>query len=273
MATEAARQWSPQTAGDNRLPRPPRPMYPFFLAHYFQGWSFYEEKTADGEYRSEFLPQLSEAKHQPGVNGVADPPEVGMPPSTAGMVAGILAKGGTIIRPDDARLGEFRGFIQFYECRGGEKAFCYRWQTPKVMANGVLRWDTDEAKHRNFLRHCRDHALVNPMTAEAWEAIEARQVQLIEGLPGRYHHASAILLKEKHDAANERLLRMRAAWAAYVETLDVPEPVTAQPSGSMDAPQPQGVSSADLGLPAAVPRAVTKPRLSAAAKAASEATE
>lgn len=256
MAT-APRSWTPQSAVDQRLPSPPKPMYPFFLVQYSTGWAYHEERV-EGEIRGEFFPQPCEFPHVPGVNGVQDPARVGQAPNTQLAIGSVIGKGGTVVRPDDERLGEYRYFINVYECQNNDRAFCWAWAKPRLQANGTVVWRTDEARHQNFLRFIRDHGLIPALTIEAWEMLEQRQLRLIEGLPARYHHSGAALLAEKYAAATARLDRMRAAWSAIAPEDDG---IDVEPTSVVGQAGPQPVSSADLGLDGAPKALPSKPRL------------
>lgn len=176
----------------------------FVFVHYPSGWSFSEEHG--------FLPELSEIVGQPGVNGV------GRDGNTNRAVGGAIQKGGTLINPQDRRLGPWVNHIGSYECKNGRKHWCWFQTRYTILPGGNVVGKDMSASFLAFRQYLREKGLVSPME-------EAVYNQLYEIASRKYDRAVADasknpLLADKARELGKRRDRMQAAWLALQPTLD-----------------------------------------------------
>jgi hypothetical protein len=156
----------------------------FEYVHYPSAWEYIADATLEelGVTREEvglaengWLPVLSMIKRVPGAGAVSNNGSM----TTAR--ANAIEKGGTVISPQDPRLGPFTDYMAWYDVQGGGKyfvAWCER--VDAVMPNGHLVWDTATAavEMLKFRVRLRDHVLPKPTRAFPLAIIEREADQL-----------------------------------------------------------------------------------------------
>jgi hypothetical protein len=155
----------------------------FKFAHYPTAWEYVSDETLKergvtreelGLAKNGWLPVLSMIRAIPGVNGVGKDLRTDTPEAVC------AGKGGTVIQPDDSRLGEFRDYMAWYDVRGGGKYFtswCERVEA--VLPSGQLIWDTVTASVEmiKFRAHLRDNLLAKPARGFPLAVIERESDQ------------------------------------------------------------------------------------------------
>jgi hypothetical protein len=195
----------------------------FDFVHYPLGWS-YDEKLG-------FLPELSELYHQPGVNGVRDTGKdrdgKALPPDATGARAGSQRKGGTLILPNDNRLGEYRNFLRRAPCKNGHYFYFFTGVEVQV-------WGDGETQHRvvpspkwpHFLAYLRDKQIVDPISEPAYDRLRSNVVTELGYIA---NHATSAA-EEQRKALKARLAAMEKEWAKLNKAGSVAA-VTLKPEG------------------------------------------
>lgn len=111
----------------------------FFLMHHPGSWSFDDES-------GEWLPTLSMHRMDPGAMGIDER----MDPSLA--IAERERAGWHVIKPEDARLGEFQDYVRSLPHAAGRPYHVAMWHEVEVVAGRVFI-TRDEAMYREFRRH------------------------------------------------------------------------------------------------------------------------
>ncbi len=187
----------------------------FDYVHYPMGWS-YNEKLG-------FLPELGQIAHMAAVNGVRDAGKDRdgrpNPPDATAARAGSQRKGGTLILPNDNRLGDFQGFLRYSECDGGGLYFFF-------IGTSVEVWGKAENQHRlvespkwtEFLQYLRDKRIVDPISKPAYDRLRATATAELDAYRGHTGEWSEVQRK----AIQKRLDGMAKEW----EKLNKSEAVT-----------------------------------------------
>jgi hypothetical protein len=168
----------------------------FVFVHYPYGWSWHAEHG--------FLPELSQIIAKPGVNGV------GVDGRLNKAIAGAIQKGGTVINPEDARLGPWRRHVASYVTASGRKHYCFILQRYDILPGGRVVAKEDAAGYANFRAFIRDCGMIAPME-------EAVYAQMIEIERRGYDRAATRGADRPHmvgfaTARKERMAAMEAAW-------------------------------------------------------------
>jgi hypothetical protein len=170
----------------------------FVFVHYPYGWAWHDEHG--------FLPQLNQIIAKPGVNGV------GIDGRLNKAIAGAIQKGGTVINPEDARLGPWRRHVASYVTASGRKHYCFILQRYDILPGGRVVGREDAAGYANFRAFVRDAGIIAPMEEAVYD-------QMIEMERRGYDRAAARGADRPHmvmfaTARKARMAAMEAAWAS-----------------------------------------------------------
>jgi hypothetical protein len=185
------------------VPRGKTPPSKYVYAVYPRGWDYTEGFG--------FLPILKKIIGKPGCNGVNDAGDM------TRVLAGVASKGGVYISPDDSRLGEYVGYVQYYDTRCGRKWYVDFCQEATVLPSGEVLWngnDTSEAWNK-FRAAIRDSGIVPGILREVYLDLQARDTRTLEALAGRAAHNPS--LQAKYQACEKKLVGMAGAWDALVK--------------------------------------------------------
>ena len=185
------------------VPAGKQPSPKFVYVCYPRGWDYVEGFG--------FLPILKRVLAKPGVNGVNSHGDM------TKVLAGVVAKGGTVIQPSDHRLGEYQGYVQYYDTNDGRKWYCDFCATVTVLSDGGVFWGVTEKDARNkFREYLRDNNLVPPLVPEVFEVImtlkERHLDRLGTGINGNPTR------QFKYDEYSRALGNMRSWWSSHQET-------------------------------------------------------
>lgn len=162
-----------ETAAVNTLPANMR-NDPYNYVHYPSAWAWHD--------RHGFIPKLSEITHKAGANGVAEKvingKVVGVDVNLAW--AGSMQKGGMIVRPDDARLGKWRGFLKKTPCDGGGFRYSFVGSTYTRLPNNTVNIGEVGEPYADFLAHLRDNGLVHPIDEAAARMLIEQERSLLD---------------------------------------------------------------------------------------------
>ena len=171
--------------------------YPFTHVHYPGGWVYDDELG--------FLPELSEVTGRPGVNGV---------PISGNMnlaIAGAIGKGGMLINPTDARLGEFRNYMARFKCVGGRHRYGLAQDEYVLLPGGEAKQENTSDYKRSLVVHLRDNGMVHPLESPVYRKLldieERARLRLAQRSAANAFFTDALKAKEK------RIVAMKAAWA------------------------------------------------------------
>ena len=174
------------------------------------GWC-YNEKLG-------FLPDLGQITHMAACNGVRDTGKDRdgnpNPPDATSARAGSQRKGGTLILPDDNRLGDFRGFLRYADCDGGGRFFFF-------VGTSVEVWGKAENQHRvvespkwtPFLVHLRDRKIVDPISKPAYDRLRGTVQAELEA----FRAQNGEWAESQRKAIQKRLDSMAKEWAKLNE--------------------------------------------------------
>ena len=170
----------------------------FVFVHYPYGWSWHDEHG--------FLPELNQIIAKPGVNGV------GIDGRLNKAIAGAIQKGGTVINPEDARLGSWRRHVASYVTASGRKHYCFILQRYDILPGGRVVGREDAAGYANFRAFVRDAGIIAPLEEAVYD-------QMIEMERRGYDRAAARGADRPHmvmfaTARKARMQAMEAAWAS-----------------------------------------------------------
>jgi hypothetical protein len=175
-----------------------RPALPFVYAVYPRGWEYVPGFG--------FLPQLRKIIAKPGCNGVGSDGRLSKP------LASAAEKGGTVILPEDSRLGEYQHYVRAYDTEFGGKWFVDFCQTATVLPTGEILWGITEPDAWNkFRAHIRDSGIVPPLLAEIYEAIIVFEKMNLDMLADRVHGNPRI--QAKYNETEKKIEDMQKAWA------------------------------------------------------------
>ena len=213
---------------------------PFFLVHYPQAWIWHDDHG--------FLPTPGKIIFKPGVNGVTGRP--GERPNPAQSLTGAVQKGGTIIRPDDLRLGPYRHIVASQPVQssdGKARHFCTKLDDFEILNRNVaIQLDNGEAWW-TFCAYLRDKSgLIAPMSQYAYNLLLGQEEFRLR----RLRKPSRPVDPDEIPAQKERIARMKAAWEA----------MRAPVSTSLGAPTPEDLS--DYKIPSAAAAAPVAPTAS-----------
>ena len=191
----------------------------FVYVHYPQSWEWHN-KTA------QFLPKPKKIIAKPGCNGVSSNGDL-----TPAIVT-VQQKGGVFINPNDARLGDYQGYVSFYPTEHGGKWFVDWCTEATVLSNGQIVWRAKEGEWDNFRAHLIECGIIEPMRVEILEKLEDAQQERVDRLLNRLDRNPH--LKVKLDKAQQTLADMQAAWA----NMSQKEAKTAKPRKAKRAADP-----------------------------------
>ena len=210
--TSGRRQEDSSTTGPEGL-LPIEPNHPFVYFHADQGWQW----DATGK---RWIPYLNQIIGQRGCNGA---PEDGV---FNNQIATVQARGHTVIRPEDRRLGPYRNYLFSYPCvnRSGRKGKCWVSQFQEPMVRGLkVRWKVDTVGHYEFLDYLVTKGIIGPMGEDILgDKIEAA-LDRVERLA---IHGANPVYAEKIKTAEQRVADMREAWVRQFGEEDEVEPKT-----------------------------------------------
>jgi hypothetical protein len=174
-----------------------------------------------GEDHGTWLPDLDTIRHEPGVNGVSVDRRGNV--STAGLLAGQLAKGSQPILPGDARLGRFRNYVGEYPIQGGGTFFCAINVGMSLLQNGrVCRPTPDKQWNHAFRQHLVDAGIVPAMPHEyLGEQVHRLEARLREYQ--RRHDSGGFspeALERKSAEIRAEIDAMTAAWEHQFAEVD-----------------------------------------------------
>tara|TARA_R110000850_G_scaffold10138_6_gene36558 strand:+ start:1801 stop:2487 length:687 start_codon:yes stop_codon:yes gene_type:complete len=176
-----------------------QPALPFVYAVYPRGWEFVEDFG--------FLPQLRKIIAKPGCNGVGSDGRLSRPLSS------VVEKGGTVVSPEDSRLGDYQHYVRAYDTEFGGKWFVDFCQTATVLPTGEILWGVTEPDAWNkFRAHIRDSGIVPPMLAEIYEALLVFERMNLDQLADSVHGNPRV--QAKYDALENKIESMQKRWAA-----------------------------------------------------------
>lgn len=169
----------------------------FVFVHYPYGWAWNDEHG--------FLPELNQIIAKPGVNGV------GIDGRLNKAIAGAIQKGGTVINPEDARLGPWRRHVASYVTASGRKHYCFILQRYDILPGGRVVGREDAAGYANFRAFVRDAGIIAPLEEAVYD-------QMIEMERRGYDRAASRGADRPHmvmfaTARKARMAAMEAAWA------------------------------------------------------------
>lgn len=193
------------TSQENLLP-PSLANERFDFVHYPLGW-FYDEKLG-------FLPEMSQLTHMPGVNGVRD---MGrdrdgkpIPPDATATRAGSQRKGGTLILPEDNRLGDFRKFLRRAPCKNGRYFYFFVGVEVQVWGDNEGQYKVvPSPKWSAFLAHLRDARIVDPISEPAYDRLRNVAAAELESI----REQTSALAESRRKAIQARIKGMENEWA------------------------------------------------------------
>ena len=170
----------------------------FVYVHYAKSWEF-----AGLEWG--FLPIPKKVVAVPGCNGV------GARGDLTPVIVGVTQKGGIYIDPTDNRLGEYEGYVQYYDCENGAKWYCDFCSEATVLPDGEIIWDSKEGALNGFRSHLRDSGILNPLIPEIYKMLLAKQVTRTERIGAKLNRNPH--LQDKYDNEVKKLEEMKACWS------------------------------------------------------------
>ena len=175
-----------------------RPGKRFVYVHYAKSWEFVDSTWG-------FLPIPKKIVAVPGCNGI------GKSGDLTPVIIGVSQKGGTYIDPTDNRLGEYEGYVQYYDCDNGAKWYCDFCSEATVLPDGQIIWSSRTDEWRGFRKQLKDSGIIQPLIAEVYEMILSKQVTRTERIGSKIHRNPH--LQEKYDAEMQKLEDMKKCWA------------------------------------------------------------
>ncbi len=146
------------------------------------------------------------------------------------MIGSLIGQGAKIIEPEDARLGPYQYYDQYYETQEGGRAYIEPGQEYLVLRNGSVLSNSDEvgAATLEFHRYLRDDApqLIHPLMREVYLTTMAMERERLS----RVEQAAGVTpgLAYKVERQIKRIELMEQDWAAYESTLGA-DPVAVSP--------------------------------------------
>ena len=154
---------APTQVGGGAIPASVKSRPSFFFMVAQRGWEFVESEGC-------WLPILKRHYLTPGASGIV----AGGNPATAYVER--EQRGFAVIRPEDARLGEFRHYVQKlpYQGRGG---YCLSiFESAEVMPGGRVFIERDDAEYNRFRRHLVAAGMV-PQLDPRWKAVLLQELK------------------------------------------------------------------------------------------------
>lgn len=183
--------------------------HPYVFVHYPTGWVWDDEL-------GDFLPSLSRIMQTNGVNGIGDDGKMNR------ALGGSMEKGGTIIDPRNARLGEWTNYLVRYPVVGGGYHYAFVGTEFEVLPGGRASVIEAGESYRRFLAHLVEANIVDPIPSMVVNRlIEVERTgleRLIRVAQSNPHRAPEV------EAKRARIARMEA-WrnpAAATSTEDEP---------------------------------------------------
>ncbi len=170
----------------------------FVYVHYSKSCEFVSSEWG-------FLPIPKKVIATPGCNGV------GKNGDLTPVIIGVSQKGGTYIDPTDSRLGEYEGYVQYYDCENGAKWYCDFCSEATVLPDGQIIWSSREDEWKGFRKHLSSSGILNPLIPEVYEMLLAKQVTRTERIGSKVHRNPH--LQVKYDAEMQKLEDMKKCWA------------------------------------------------------------
>lgn len=202
------------------LLRGQNPGMKFLYCVYPRGWSFHPSFG--------FLPDLKKLTAKPGCNGVSDNGDL------TRTIAGVNSKGGVVLDPNDPRLGDYQGYVQYYSTQCGRRWYVDFCQEATVLPSGEILWtiseDLGEDPWNSFRLQVRDSGIVPRLVKEVYLAMESRMQRELDSLSGRLSMNPA--LTKRYEEKAQELEAMRKAWDDYTpkKKKRAPKKKTAQPA-------------------------------------------
>lgn len=197
-----------------------KPAPDFVFVVFEKSWEFF---AGNKDEDAAWLPQLRRISATPGANGVGEDFSLAKP------LASVREKGGAVVDPEDARLGEFQYYVAYYETqRKGAKHHVFCELEGIKLRSGEIIWRSDDAqpKWREFRKVIRDSGIVPLMTHEVFLLKMETARDRLSRVETRY--GDKPLLQYKIDAARALNAAMQASWdkmtEADIETAPVTKP-------------------------------------------------
>jgi len=176
-----------------------RPGLPFVYVVYPRAWEYVEDFG--------FLPCLRKIIAKPGCNGVGSDGRLSKP------LASVQERGGAVVMPEDARLGEYQYYVRAYDTQRGGKWFVDFCQTATVLPTNEIIWGmTTPTAWDEFRAHIRDSGIVPPILAEVYEALVLSDKRKLDRLADKVHGNPRI--QAKYDALEKKIANMEKTWNA-----------------------------------------------------------
>lgn len=170
----------------------------FVYVHYPKSWEFVDLSHG-------FLPIPKKVVAVPGCNGV------GKSGDLTPVIIGVSQKGGTYIDPTDNRLGEYEGYVQYYDCDNGAKWYCDFCAEATVLPDGEIIWNSKDGEWNKFRAQIRDSGIVQPLIYEIYQKLLSKQVTRTERIGAKLNRNPH--LQDKYDNEVKKLEDMKACWA------------------------------------------------------------
>jgi hypothetical protein len=175
---------APTQVGNGSIPHTVKARPPFFFMVASRGWEFVESEGC-------WLPVLKRHYIDPGVNGIT----ASRNPSQA--YSEREQRGFAVIRPEDARLGEFRHYVQTLPYQGGGSYCLSVFEAAEVMPGGRVFIQRDEAEYNRFRRHLVASGMVPPLDprwkrellGEMRQTLNRKAARAAAAMPGSPAHA------------------------------------------------------------------------------------
>jgi len=193
---------TPTQVGGGAIPHTTKARPSFFFMVSPRGWEYVEGEGC-------WLPVLKRHAVEPGVNGIQqdrNPAQAYTEREMAGF---------TVIRPEDARLGEFRHYVQRLPYQGAGRYCLSIFETAEIMPGGRVFVERDEAKYNTFRRFLLTAGIVPPLDPRWKREILGEHKQTLRRKRGRA--AQAMPGAPAHDD-----LSAYAKWLDAATAADVP---------------------------------------------------
>lgn len=169
----------------------------FVYVHYPKSWEF-----VGGDHG--FLPIPKRVVAVPGCNGI------GKNGDLTPVIIGVTQKGGTYIDPTDNRLGEYEGYVQYYDCDNGQKWYCDFCAEATVLPDGEIIWDSKPGEWEKFRATLRDSGIIQPLIPEIYRMLLEKHSKRTERIGSKLNRNPH--LQNKYDAELKKLEDMKACW-------------------------------------------------------------
>lgn len=179
----------------------------FAYAHYPRGWSF--------DLEHGFLPELCKLTGTPGLNGV------GKDGSLSRVLGAVAESGGTLIAPNDGRLGPYQHYCRYYDTEDGGRWYVDFCAEAEVLPTDEIVWNASESVEafKAFRAHLRDAGIVEPLSVGVYRLLRETQISRVASLRGRSGLNPHLALKA--DQEQVKLEAMEKAWEEYNASLAI----------------------------------------------------